>query len=236
MKDKPRSLSLLAERIASCRLCDRLVSHREQVARDKRRAYRDETYWGRPVPGFGDPQARLVIVGLAPGAHGANRTGRMFTGDRSGDFLYAALFRAGVASQPESKHRDDGLSLSGVFITAPCRCAPPDNKPLPSELSACRPFLIEELRYLTHARTFLALGKIGYDAVVSLSRGQGDVTGVPAFAHGASAELPDPRGSEERAWLFGSYHVSQQNTQTGRLTETMFDEVLGRALRTARAL
>lgn len=234
MKDKPRSLELIAEDISACRQCDRLVAWRERVGREKRRAYRLETYWSRPVPGFGDPNASLVIVGLAPGAHGANRTGRMFTGDRSGDFLYAALFRAGVASQPTSKYRDDGQALSGVFITAPCRCVPPENKPTVQELLTCRPWLIEELRCLPRARTYLALGKTGYDAVVALSRAHGDVAHVPAFAHGVGVELPDPAGRGERAWLFGSYHVSQQNTQTRKLTEAMFDEVLTAALTRAR--
>jgi len=229
-----RSLATLHEELVECRRCERLVSWREEVAREKRRAYRSETYWGRPVPGFGDPEATLVLVGLAPGAHGANRTGRMFTGDRSGDFLYAALHRAGVASQPTSKARDDGLVLTDAFITAPCRCVPPENKPKPAELEACRPWLLDELALLRNARVYLALGKTGYDAVVALARKQGDVTSVPPFSHGARAEIPDPRDAGGRALLFGSYHVSQQNTQTGRLTAAMFDEVLGAALEASR--
>lgn len=229
-----RSLATLHEELVECRRCERLVSWREEVAREKRRAYRSETYWGRPVPGFGDPEATLVLVGLAPGAHGANRTGRMFTGDRSGDFLYAALHRAGVASQPTSKARDDGLVLTDAFITAPCRCVPPENKPKPAELEACRPWLLDELALLRNARVYLALGKTGYDAVVALARKQGDVTSVPPFSHGSRAEIPDPRDAGGRALLFGSYHVSQQNTQTGRLTAAMFDEVLGAALEASR--
>ena len=224
-----RGLRELAAEIVECRLCPRLVAWREQVAREKRRAYRGQTYWGRPVPGFGDPEARLVIVGLAPAAHGANRTGRMFTGDRSGDFLYAALHRAGVASQARSVSRDDGLSLRGVFITAPCRCAPPANKPTPGELAACRPWLLRELAELTHAEVFLALGKIGYEAVCSLAGAERGT--VPPFSHGAVASIPHPaRGAARRAALHASYHVSQQNTQTGRLTESMFDAVLSSAL------
>jgi uracil-DNA glycosylase len=235
-KGERSSLEVLHEGLVECRRCDRLVAWREQVAREKRRAYRDEEYWGRPVPGFGDPDASLVLVGLAPGAHGANRTGRMFTGDRSGEFLYAALFRAGVASRPESVRLGDGLVLSGVFITAPCRCAPPENKPTPAELAACRPWLVEELSLLRRARVYLALGKIGYDAVVSLARARGDVTAVAPFSHGVCSEIPDLRGGPSGAWLFGSYHVSQQNTQTGRLTAAMFDEVLCAALERAGRL
>jgi uracil-DNA glycosylase family 4 len=231
-----RSLETLHAALVECRKCDRLVAWREQVARDKRRAYRDETYWGRPIVGFGDPEAPLVIVGLAPAAHGGNRTGRMFTGDRSGDFLYAALYRAGIASQPTSVRKGDGLSLTGAFITAPCRCAPPENKPTPAELATCRPWMDEELRLLKNASVYLALGKTGYDAVVTLSR-RGERTSVPPFGHGVVARIPDPRGASaargSEAWLVGSYHVSQQNTQTGRLTEAMFDEVVGRAVELA---
>jgi len=231
-----RSLETLHAAIIECRRCDRLVAWREQVAREKRRAFRDETYWGRPLPGFGDPEASIVIVGLAPAAHGGNRTGRMFTGDRSADFLYAGLYRAGLASQPTSIHRGDGLSLKGVFITAPCRCAPPENKPTPAELSACRPWMDEELSFLKNASVYLALGKTGYDAVVTLSR-RGERTPVPPFGHGVVARIADPRGAAaprgSEAWLVGSYHVSQQNTQTGRLTDAMFDEVVGRAMELA---
>ncbi|WP_437960122.1 uracil-DNA glycosylase [Sorangium sp. So ce119] len=241
-----RALEQIAAELVECRRCPRLVTWREDIAREKRRAYRDQTYWGRPVPGFGDPDAPLVVVGLAPAAHGANRTGRMFTGDRSGDFLYAALFRAGLASQPTSTSRDDGLALQGVFITAPCHCAPPDNKPATDELAACRTWIARELAALRRARVYLALGKIGYDAVGALARSQRAAAAgerarrraqedprLPPFAHGVEATIPDPRGGAGEARLFGSYHVSQQNTQTGRLTGDMFDEVLRRAMRAA---
>lgn len=221
-------LEVLHEEIVRCGRCERLVAWRERVAREKRRAYRDETYWGRPVPGFGDPEAPLVIVGLAPGAHGANRTGRAFTGDRSGDFLYAALHRAGLASQPASERRGDGLALRGAFITLAGRCAPPDNRPSREELAACAPFLAREIALLPGARAFLALGKIAYDAVAGLSGER-----VAPFAHGAEASIAHPSRPGERAALIASYHVSQQNTQTGRLTAAMFDAVLGRAARAA---
>lgn len=212
--------------ITRCRACPRLVEWREEVARVKRRAWREWTYWGRPVPGFGDPRARLIIVGLAPAAHGANRTGRIFTGDRSGDFLYAGLHRAGFANQPTSQHRDDGLTLKGVYITSAARCAPPENKPLPEELARCGPFLDRELALLP-ARVFLALGAIGWNAaLVALAR-SGTVlpTPRPAFGHGAEVSLPGGRT------LVGCYHVSQQNTQTGRLTPAMFDAVMERIRR-----
>jgi uracil-DNA glycosylase family 4 len=236
---KKNGLAALHDEIVECRRCPRLVAWREQVAAEKRRAFRSWTYWGRPVPGFGDPSARLVIVGLAPAAHGANRTGRMFTGDRSGDFLYAALHRAGLASQAESTSRDDGMTLAGVFITAPCRCAPPENKPTPAELANCRGFLDAELGLLSEARVYLALGKTGYDAVVGLSRSRsariGGKVEAPPFGHGVSTAIPDPRGQAGEARLFASYHVSQQNTQTGRLTPAMFDEVLSAAWAAAGA-
>jgi len=213
------SLASLGRRIEACRACPRLVAWREEVARVKRRAYRDQTYWGRPITGFGDPRARLVIVGLAPGAHGANRTGRIFTGDASGDFLYAALYRAGLASQPTSAHRGDGLALTGAWITCPVRCVPPDNRPDPTELAACRPFLTEELGLL-RSRVFLALGQLAWDAVL---RHLDWPRPWPRFAHGASA-------SRLGLTLVGSYHVSRQNTQTGRLTPAMFDRVVAQAV------
>lgn len=216
------SLRVLHDEIVTCRACPRLVAWREEVAATKRAAYRDETYWGRPVPGFGDPGARLVIVGLAPAAHGANRTGRMFTGDRSGDFLYAALHRAGYANQPTSVGPGDGLELHDAWITAPVRCAPPANKPTTQERDTCRPFLERELALLDRARVFVALGQFGYQG---LARFLG-LRPRPPFGHGAVAELPDGRA------VVCSYHVSQQNTFTGRLTPPMFDEVLA----TARAL
>ncbi|MGQ9491034.1 MAG: uracil-DNA glycosylase [Anaerolineae bacterium] len=220
------TLTDLAFTITSCRRCSRLVAWREEVARVKRRAYRDETYWGKPVPGFGDPAARLLIVGLAPGAHGANRTGRMFTGDSSGDFLYAALHRAGFANQPVSRSRNDGLALRDAYITAACRCAPPDNKPTAEELAACRPFLAQEIALLPGIQVVVALGRIAFDAVLRIyetnkpasSAQPGLVT--PAFAHNAVVSLGPGRPT-----LIASYHPSRQNTQTGRLTVEMFDRI-----------
>jgi uracil-DNA glycosylase len=218
-------LARLEREIASCRACPRLVAWREEVARTRRRAYREWTYWGRPVPGFGDPAARLVVVGLAPAAHGANRTGRMFTGDSSGDFLYAALHRAGLASQPASRSRDDGLTLEGAFITAACRCAPPENRPAPDELARCAGFLDRELEILEDARVLLALGAIAWDAALGwLERRAGPVRPRPRFGHGAELALPGA------PVLLGSYHVSRQNTNTGRLTAAMFDAVVARAM------
>lgn len=194
----------------------------------KRRAFRDWTYWARPVPGWGDPRARLVIVGLAPAAHGGNRTGRVFTGDRSGDFLYAALHRAGLANQTRSESRDDGLALRGVWVTLAARCAPPGNRPRPEELACCAPWLVRELELL-RPRVVLALGAIAWTAVLAVLRSGGVVVPRPAprFAHGAEASL------ERAPRLIGAYHVSQQNTQTGRLTPTMFDTVLRRAVEIA---
>ena len=212
-------LPLLARKIEACTACPRLVRHREHVARVKRRAYLGETYHGKPVPGFGDPAARIVVVGLAPGAHGANRTGRVFTGDRSGDFLYAALHRAGIANQPTSTRKDDGLVLRGAWITLAARCVPPDNLPTRAELARCSRWLDEELARLPKARVFLALGAIAFDAVL----GHAHVESRAKFAHGAEVDLA--RGTK----LLASYHVSQQNTQTGRLTPAMFDSVVRRA-------
>jgi uracil-DNA glycosylase family 4 len=214
-----------------------LVAWREKVAHDKVARFRECRYWGRAVPGFGDPSARILIVGLAPGAHGANRTGRMFTGDRSGDFLYAALHRAGLASQPESTSADDGLELRGTYITAAARCAPPDNKPSPDELAACASFLDEEVALLPRVRVFLALGAIAWAAVLGhLTRAGVELPRPrPLFAHGARFDAPPAAGDAGaggRRVLLGSYHVSQQNTQTGKLTPPMFDRVLAQALRT----
>jgi uracil-DNA glycosylase family 4 len=218
---------VLAGEIAACRACPRLVAHREAIGREKRRAYRAETYWAKPVPGFGDPAARLVIVGLAPGAHGANRTGRPFTGDRSGDFLYAALHRAGLASQAESVSRGDGLRLEDAFITMPCRCAPPDNRPDQAELDRCRDWFVRELALLAEVRALLALGAIAWRAVLDL----GAAERVP-FSHGAEARVVLPWSRRDVAAI-ASYHVSQQNTQTGRLGPAMFDAVLRRSLAAA---
>jgi uracil-DNA glycosylase family 4 len=214
----------VAREIVRCRACPRLVAWREEVARTKRAAYRDWDYWGRPVPGFGDLDARIVLVGLAPGAHGANRTGRMFTGDRSGDFLFAALHRAGLASQPTAVSREDGLALRDVFIVATVRCAPPGNKPLPDEIRNCARFVDAEIDLLPRARVALALGAIAWTAFHEHLARRGLALPRPRapFAHGREASL----GSFT---LLGSYHVSQQNTQTGRLTPRMFDRVLARA-------
>ncbi len=212
----------LQEKIVECRLCPRLVSFREKVAKDKRRAYRDWEYWGRPVPSFGDPEARLLIVGLAPGAHGANRTGRMFTGDRSGEFLYSALHRAGFANQPASLHRQDDLHLVDAFITAAVRCVPPQNRPTPEEKKTCLKYLCRELILLQRVRVVLALGGIAWQSYLAARR-QLELTlprPLPRFGHGALCEL------DSRITLVGVYHPSQQNTQTGRLTREMFDEVL----------
>ena len=213
------SLADLEAEVVSCRACPRLVAWREQVAIDKRASFRDDDYWARPVPGFGDPHARVCLVGLAPAAHGANRTGRMFTGDRSGHFLYAALWRTGFANRPESVWRDDGLALSGAWITAPVRCAPPANKPTPGERDRCRPFLERELALLPDVRVFIPLGQFGYQVLCGIL----GVAPRPRFGHGAEEELPDGRT------IVCSYHDSQQNTFTGRLTEPMFDAVLERA-------
>lgn len=210
--------------LMACRRCPRLVEHRETVARVKRRAYREWTYWGKPVPGFGDPQARLLLVGLAPGAHGSNRTGRMFTGDSSGDTLYAALYRAGFANQPQAYARDDGLVLRDVFITAVARCAPPDNRPSPEELRTCLPFLVQEMGLLTQVRVMMALGAVAWHGMLTALRARGAEIPALPFAHGAVYPLPAP-------WpvLMATYHPSRQNTQTGRLTPAMLDAVLTRA-------
>ena len=218
-------LRALHREIVDCRACPRLVAWREQVARLKVKRFRDWTYWARPLPGFGDPHARLLIVGLAPAAHGGNRTGRMFTGDRSGDFLYAALHRAGFANQPTSVRRDDGLALRGAFITAPCRCVPPGNKPLPDELARCSVWLDREIALLQDVSVVLALGSIGWAAALShfSRRGLAIPRPRPQFGHAAEAKIPDG------PVLLGCYHVSQQNTNTGKLTVKMFDAVLARA-------
>ncbi|HXX44323.1 MAG TPA: uracil-DNA glycosylase [Candidatus Acidoferrales bacterium] len=216
------TLEQINKEIVDCRRCPRLVRHREKIAREKRRAYREWYYWGRPVPGFGDPRARLLILGLAPAAHGANRTGRMFTGDRSGDFLYKALYSAGFANQPRSVSRDDGLRLEDAYITATLRCAPPANKPLPSELANCRPYFERELELL-RPRAVLALGGIAMRAYLALLKERGMLPrgSALAFRHGATYNLGAnlPR-------LFVSYHPSQQNTFTGKLTESMLVGVL----------
>ena len=219
------TLDAVAAEVARCRLCPRLVAWREQVAADKRASYRDDAYWGRPVPGFGDPDARLLVVGLAPAAHGANRTGRMFTGDRSGDWLYRAMHRAGFAGQAESTSRDDGLMLTGAYVTAAVRCAPPANKPTPEERDRCRPWLEAELDLLEGVRVAVCLGQFGYQALARIMAGRGHPLPRPRprFGHGAEVE------TEGGPRLILSYHPSQQNTFTGRLTEPMFDAVFARA-------
>ena len=210
--------------MVACRRCPRLVAWREQVARVKRAAYAGEEYWGRPLPGFGDPAAGTLVLGLAPAAHGGNRTGRIFTGDRSGDWLFASLWRVGFANQPTSVTRDDGLTLTGCYITAAVRCAPPANRPLPAERDNCLPYLVRELALLASLRVIVCLGGFAWDVALRALAAHGAVAPRPRprFGHGASAAV-------DRFTLLGSYHPSQQNTFTGRLTEAMMDEVLARA-------
>jgi len=222
-----QQLRVIEEEVTACRKCARLVKYREMVAREKRRAFREWNYWGRGVPGFGDSQAKLFILGLAPAAHGGNRTGRVFTGDRSGDFLYKALYKAGFANQPTSLHREDGLRLQNVYIAAAVRCAPPLNKPLPSEIVNCRGYLERELGIL-RPRAVLALGKIGWDAYLEILKQRGQIASRAGyrFTHGAECSF-----GGELPRLFGVYHPSQQNTQTGRVTEAMYASVLRRIRR-----
>ena len=222
--NRAAELRVLAEEIVACRKCPRLVAYREKVAKEKRRAFREWTYWGKPVPGFGDANARLLILGLAPAAHGANRTGRMFTGDRSGDFLYKALYKAGFANLSTSLHRDDDLQLKNTYISATARCAPPENKPLPEEILHCRGYLERELEILQPVAV-LALGKIAWDGYLEILKQRGIIRSRASykFGHGAEAKLPPPLPQ-----LFGVYHPSQQNTQTGRVTPAMYARVLRR--------
>ncbi len=212
--------SELEAQITACRRCPRLVAWREKTAQERRRAYRQGESWGRPVPGFGDRRARVLVVGLAPGAHGANRTGRMFTGDASGDFLYGALYRAGFCNQPYSRSIEDGLMVKDLFISAVCRCAPPANKPTPAEIQNCLPYLGREYRLLESLQGIVTLGQIAFDQTLRLLRQMGHAVAPLEFAHGAfytlEAGLP---------WILASYHPSRQNTQTGRLTQAMFDEI-----------
>lgn len=214
----------LTEDVIGCRACPRLVAWREQVAREKRRAYRGWDYWGRPVTGFGDLEARLLMVGLAPGAHGSNRTGRMFTGDSSGDTLYAALHRAGFANQPTARHRNDGLQLSDAFITAIARCVPPGNRPTAEELTACRPFLTREWALLSRVRVVLALGQMAFDGCLRLLSDAGHQLPRLKFSHGLHYSFASS-SSEGPKHLVATYHPSRQNTQTGRLTPDMLDDV-----------
>ncbi|MFL5384577.1 MAG: uracil-DNA glycosylase [Longimicrobiaceae bacterium] len=221
------SLKVIENEVVACRRCARLVAWREAAAAAPPRRYRGEAYWARPIPGFGDPAARLLILGLAPAAHGGNRTGRVFTGDRSGDWLFAALHRAGFANQPTSTHLGDGLALTGVWITAAVKCAPPDNKPLPDERDACFPFAAAELAALPALRAILCLGGFAWDGALRLLRHAGYTlpSPLPKFGHGARAEVAPGLA------LIGSYHPSQQNTFTGRLTESMLDDVFALARR-----
>jgi uracil-DNA glycosylase len=212
------SLERVTAEVVECRRCPRLVWWREKVAREKRAAFAGEEYWGRPVPGFGDPKARLLVLGLAPAAHGGNRTGRIFTGDRSGDWLYGALYRAGFANQPESRHREDGLQLRDAYVTAAVRCAPPDNKPLIEERENCRGYLVREYALLDRVRVIVALGAFAYQSAAAIM----GLRGRPPFGHGVEA-------SAGGRVILCSYHPSQQNTFTGKLTAAMFDAVFARA-------
>jgi uracil-DNA glycosylase family 4 len=227
------TLDALSAAIVACRRCPRLVAHREAVAHRRKPQFATWEYWGRPVPGVGDARARILLVGLAPAAHGANRTGRMFTGDGSGDFLTAALYRAGLVSSPVSRSRDDGLRYRGMYLTAAVRCAPPDNKPLPAEFYHCRPYLVAELRALTRVRVIVALGAIAHGAALKTAAALGWTVPSPrpAFAHAAAHALRRPDGAAVA--LLDSYHPSRQNTQTGRLTPAMLDRVLRRAVAAA---
>ena len=219
MTDRVALAALTAE-VVVCRRCPRLIAWREQVAREKVARFRDDTYWGRPVPGFGDPDARILLVGLAPAAHGGNRTGRVFTGDASGDFLVAALYRAGLANQPTSRDIDDGLTLIDTYVAAAVRCAPPGNKPLPEERDNCAPFIERELELLDRVRSVVALGAYGWDAALRAMAANGHRLPVkPRFGHGAAVDVGPYR-------LYGTYHPSQQNTFTGVLTPAMLDDVL----------
>jgi uracil-DNA glycosylase family 4 len=223
----PSPLDALNAELIACRRCPRLVAYREKIGREKRRAYMDCEYWARPVPGFGDPNARVLILGLAPGAHGSNRTGRMFTGDSSGNFMYPVLHRTGFANQPSGKHRNDGLVLTDAYITAAARCAPPQNKPTPEEIGNCSGFLDRELDILKNVRVVVALGRIGFDAYLNYLKRRGAIKSKAwyIFGHGLKYDLPDGR------ILLASYHPSNQNTNTGKLTEEMFTEIFREARR-----
>jgi len=226
----PNWLIELNKEVVACTRCLRLVVYREQIAREKRRAYRDCEYWGKPVPGFGDPNARVLILGLAPGAHGSNRTGRPFTGDASGNFMYPVLYETGFANQPTATHRDDGLKLRDLYITAAARCAPPDNKPLPEELANCAPYLDRELEGLKNLKLVVALGKIGFDTYLNHLKRHGLLKnrGTYIFQHAAQYKMPDGR------ILLASYHPSNQNTQTGKLTRSMFLGIFKQAAQLVR--
>lgn len=223
-----KALAILQSQIVACEQCPRLVEYRAEVGRVKRRAYRDWNYWAKPVPGFGDPKARLLLVGLAPGAHGANRTGRMFTGDSSGDFLYKVLFATGFALQPTSVSRDDGLKLMDAYISAAVRCAPPDNKPTVEEIRTCRPYMQRELELLETVEVVVALGRLAFDVYLAILREQGKIARRSGFIFAHDAEH---RTGEDQPLLISSYHPSQQNTSTGKLTEAMLRAVFERARR-----
>ena len=228
-KQLPTCLVQLNSEVVACTRCPRLVAYRKRVAQEKRRAYRDCEYWGKPVPGFGDPNARVLILGLAPGAHGSNRTGRPFTGDASGKFMYPVLYETGFASQPQATDRNDGLQLKDLYITAAVRCAPPDNTPLPEELANCAPYLDRELASLPRLKVIVALGKIGFDAYLNALKRRGLLKSKKeyVFRHGASYPMPDGHT------LLASYHPSNQNTQTGKLTRAMFVRIFKDAARLA---
>jgi uracil-DNA glycosylase family 4 len=221
----PNWLKVLNAEVVACTRCPRLVAYREQIAREKRRAYRDCEYWGKPVPGFGDPNAAVLVLGLAPGAHGSNRTGRPFTGDSSGNFMYPVLYETGFANQPTATARGDGLVLTNLYITAAARCAPPDNKPLPQELANCAPYLERELQGLKRLRVIVALGKIGFDAYLGYLKRRGIIASKApyVFAHGACYAMPNG------VTLLASYHPSNQNTNTGKLTRAMFVKIFEKA-------
>lgn len=225
----PAWLKQLNAEVIACTRCPRLVEYRERIAREKRRAYRDCEYWGKPVPGFGDPDARVLVLGLAPGAHGSNRTGRPFTGDSSGNFMYPVLYETGFANQGEAKQCGDGLELKDLYITAAARCAPPDNKPLPQELANCAEYLDREIHGLRRLKVIVALGKIGFDAYLNFLLRQGLIANKRnfIFTHGAKYEMPDGK------ILLASYHPSNQNTQTGKLTRPMFVRIFKEAVKLA---
>ena len=229
--DRTNWLTILNREVIACRLCVRLTEYREAIGREKRRAYLDWEYWAKPVPGFGDPNARVLILGLAPGAHGSNRTGRPFTGDASGKFMYPVLHKTGFASQPNADDRNDGLQLIDAYITAAVRCAPPDNKPSPEEIAACAPFLDRELAALKNVKVVVALGRIGFEAYLNFLKRQGHTIAKKNYAFGHAAEYKMPNGIT----LLASYHPSNQNTATGKLTEKMFTEIFKRAKKLAEA-
>jgi uracil-DNA glycosylase len=229
-ESRKQDLIILNRQVVECERCPRLIAHGREIAIIKRRAFLDWQYWGKPVPSFGDTSARLLVLGLAPGAHGATRTGRMFTGDRSGDFLYRSLHKAGFASQPESRSVEDGLQLSDVWITASAHCAPPGNKPAPAELRNCRPFLERELEILTGLQIVVALGKIAFDTYLSVLKSRGQIARLADFHFGHGVLYGDLRPA-----LLASYHPSQQNTSTGKLTQTMLDDVFAQAAEVIRS-